>query len=270
MFDALGVKAMLGRTFTEADDVRGGGPDGPVAVVSYGFWTSRMGGAPDAIGRRLALNGLDVTVIGVTPRGFLGPDVGRSADIIVPVGAVSLIPGQARLIDGRSTWWLEIMGRLKPGQTSDEAAARLNAVRPQIRLATLPPDWPAKELEGYMTQPLKLVPAATGVSSLRSNYSRPLQIVLGLVGAVLVIACANLANLLLARAASRRHELSVRLRSAPHASGSRSSCSPKPRSSRPPAPVSAWSSRSGAARCSCASSPRRRAASRSTCRSTGA
>ena len=114
------LRAALGRTFTEADDVRGGGPDGPVAVVSHSFWQRRMGGAPDAIGRHLTVDGIDVTVIGVAPRGFFGPDVGRSADIIVPLGAITAAPGQARMLDGRSTWWLEIMARLKPGQTIED------------------------------------------------------------------------------------------------------------------------------------------------------
>jgi predicted permease len=211
MFDVLGVQAAIGRTFTLNDDARDGGADGPVAVISYNFWQRRMGAAPDVIGRKLTLDGLDVTIIGVAPRGFFGPDVGRTADIIVPLNVIALVPGQARMLDGRSTWWLEIMGRLKPGQTIDQAAARLNAARPQIRQATLPPDWRAKDQDQYLTKPLALVSAATGESNLRSSYERPLRIVLGVVAAVLAIACANLANLLLARAASRKHELSLRL-----------------------------------------------------------
>ena len=211
IFEVLGIRAAVGRTFTEADDVRGGGANGPVAVISHAFWQRRMGTAPDVIGRHLTVDGLDVTIIGVAPRGFFGPDVGRSADIILPLGAIAAVPGRARMLDGRSTWWLEIMGRLKPGQSIDEAAARLNAIRPQIREATLPQDWPAKELQQYLSDPITLVSAATGESNLRDSYQRPLQIVLAVVGAVLAIACANLASLLLARAASRRHELSLRL-----------------------------------------------------------
>ena len=94
MFDTLGVPAMLGRTFTDADDARGGGPDGPVAVISYSFWQRQFGGAADAIGKRLELDKVPFTIIGVTGPDFFGPDVGRAFDVAVPIGAEPLDPRQ--------------------------------------------------------------------------------------------------------------------------------------------------------------------------------
>jgi putative ABC transport system permease protein len=214
MFDVLGVHAILGRTFTDTDDVRGGGPDGPVAVISYGFWQRHFGGAPDVIGKTLSVDHAIVTIIGVTPGSFLGVDVGRAADVTLPIGLQALMPNGLQSLTGRSTWWLEIMGRLKPGQTLEQAQAALRGVQPAIREATIPQSWKPKDQAGYLSvakQPFTLIAAGTGESDLRKGYETPLQILMVVVAAVLLIACANLANLLLARAAARRREMSLRL-----------------------------------------------------------
>ena len=212
-FDVVGVPAMLGRTFTRDDDRRGGGAAGPVAVLSYAFWQRRYGGAADAIGRTLALNGIPFTVVGVTPPGFFGPSVGRSFDVAVPIGMVDRVQGNDRSwLDARSTWWLDVIARLRPGQTVEAASSALRAARPQIREATLPTNWRPRDLETYLSEgSLTFVPASNGFSEIRGSYERPLLTVMGVVVLVLLIACANLASLLLARANARRQELGARL-----------------------------------------------------------
>ena len=209
-FDVLGTPAILGRTFVPEDDRRGGGPAGPVAVISYRFWQRHYAGAADVIGRPLTINRVTFTVIGVTGPEFVGPIVGRSYDVAVPLGDEPLVRGKESFLDGRSTWWLDIIARLKSGQTIEQATVALRGVQPQIRQATLP-NWDAQALKDYVNTPFVLQPASGGSSQFREQYRQPLMIILTIVGLVLLIACANIANIMLARANSRRHELGLRV-----------------------------------------------------------
>ncbi len=210
-FDVLGVTPIIGRTFTAEDDRRGGGPDGPVAILSHGFWQREYGGDAQVLGRAIYLDGHAFTVVGVSPPEFFGIEVGRTFDIAVPLGTEPIIRGAESSLDRRSSWWLRIFARLSPGQSVEQAEARLVAFHPALREATMPQDWRPQDQQRYIKDPLELSPGATGLSGLRTRYSRPLFVLLGIVALVLLIACANMANLLLAQSTSRQRELAIRL-----------------------------------------------------------
>ncbi len=208
-FKTLGVVPVVGRLLSDQDDRAGCGSPG--AVLGHSYWQSEYGGDPAAVGRKILLDGKPFEIVGVSQAGFYGVEVGRSFDVAIPVCAEPLINGESAHTPKRHHWWLAVIGRLKPGWTLTQALANVQAISPGIFEATLPPTYPPENVKYYLAYKLTAAPAGSGVSDLRRRFEDPLLILLGIASLVLVIACANLANLMLARASARERELAVRL-----------------------------------------------------------
>ena len=208
-FGTLGIRPAAGRLLAPDDDRPGCVAR---AVLGYGFWRRNYGGDPTVIGRPLILNNRPAEIVGVAPQGFHGLQVGRSFDVVLPLCAEPAFSadGEGRANAG-TTWWLSLFGRLKPGWTLDAAVAHLAALSPEIFRASLPAGYPPNSVQRYLDLKLSAEPGGTGLSDLRESYGDPLWLLLSIAGVVLVIACANLANLLLARASAREREIAVRL-----------------------------------------------------------
>jgi predicted permease len=207
-FPVLGVPPAAGRLISASDDRRGCGS--PAAVLSHAFWQKRFGGDPLAIGKTLTLEARPFEIIGVTPPDFFGVNVGHSFDVAIPLCAEPLVQGEGSLIDRADGWWLAAMGRLKPGWTLERATAQLQSISPAIFAETIPAKFNGNLRKDYLGSQLAASAGESGFSNVRKQFSDPLVLLLGITGLVLTIACANLANLMIARAATREREIAVR------------------------------------------------------------
>ena len=205
-FATLGVPAFVGQTFDASQEAAPG--TAPHGVISHEFWQRRLGGRPDAVGQSIAFRGGAVSVIGVMPASFFGETVGERPDIWVPLAMqAAVLPGRDWLRDKPGSvekiMWLHAFGRLAPGVSLDRAQAQANLVFQQGLAAYYGSMADAEKRKQFLDQRLVLKPAATGASSLRRNFSEPLFVLLGAAALVLLIACSNLGNLLLARTTAR-------------------------------------------------------------------
>ena len=212
-YSELGVTPLLGRLLTPEDSNPSSGTTSQVAVLGYEFWHSRLGGAVDVVGKQIRVEGHPFSIIGVTRKWFAGMTTGQPPDITIPITAYpALMEGNEFTLDSRSILWLSVIGRLKDGVTIEQARAQLQSFWPDVLLATASTETPGPRRQRFLSMGLEVSSAAKGFTSgLRSQFARPLYVLAGIVGLILLVACVNLANLMLARAAACSHEMSVRV-----------------------------------------------------------
>ncbi len=209
-FETLGVGPAVGRLLSPADDKPGCASPG--VVISNSFWQHEYGGDATVVGHIITIDKHPFQIIGVTSPGFYGVEMGRYFDVAAPLCAEPIVDGtEDAMLTRRDGWWLAAMGRLKPGWTAEKVSAGLRTISPGLFETTLPPEFNPEQAKRFLAYKLGAFPAGTGVSDLRDDFESPLELLLGLAALVLVIASANLANLLLARASAREKEMGMRM-----------------------------------------------------------
>ena len=206
-FQALGVQPALGRLLSPADDQPGGGPDGWAAVISHREWMEYFHGDPSVIGQHMIVTDHSVTIVGVAPEGFEGVIVAEHPDIYLPLEFTAALYGEPSLHNG-GRLWLTAFARLRPGVRLTQASAELSSIFPAVREEVLPPEF--RHMPVVLKTKLAVTSARTGWSDLRTQYTQPLVLLQIMVGAVLLICCANLSGLFLARASARQQEFAIR------------------------------------------------------------
>jgi predicted permease len=207
-YSVLGVTPVAGRVFTPDDRAAG---SAPVAVVSYAYWKRRFGLDPSVMGAVFTLHGAVFTIVGVTPPQFFGASPGHAPELTLPIRMEAQIPGGPSSPDDPHTNWLSVMARLKPQASLPQAAAEVRVAFENFIHAEAGSETDPRNKERILNQRIAVEPAGNGFDELRAEFSAPLAILMSIVGLVLLIACANLSSLLLARAAGRRREISIRL-----------------------------------------------------------